>query len=77
MGATTAVGSRVCAGVRGTQVGGRRGASRGAGDGRAGEGGKGQAAMQKELEVRQHVVGHVVEGLRGELVRELVGMMGV
>jgi hypothetical protein len=29
--------------------------------------------MEKELEVRQHVVGPVVEGLRGELVRDLVG----
>jgi hypothetical protein len=29
------------------------------------------------LVVREAVVRHVVEGLRGELVRELVGVLGV
>ena len=34
-------------------------------------------AMDEAMLVRQSVVGHVVEGLRGELVRELVVMMDV
>jgi hypothetical protein len=40
-------------------------------------GGQEGAAAAEGLVVREAVVRHVVEGLRGELVRELVGMVGV
>jgi hypothetical protein len=38
---------------------------------------RGSAAGEGRQLVREAVVGHVVEGLRGELVRELVGLMDV
>jgi hypothetical protein len=41
------------------------------------EGAQKRGGVDEGLLVREAVVGHVVEGLRGELVRELVGMLDV
>jgi hypothetical protein len=46
-------------------------------EGRLGGGKRRRRGVDEGLLVREAVVRHVVEGMRGELVRELVGWVGV